>query len=43
VVAAKDRGPGLIGHDAITGGQVEPRSSPRGNKFLGSGVPAYGL
>jgi hypothetical protein len=41
VVAAKDRGPGPIGHDAITGGQVVPRSSPRGNKFPGSGVPAY--
>jgi hypothetical protein len=42
VVAAKDRGPGPIGCGAMTCGQVMPRSSPRGNKFLGRGLLARG-
>jgi hypothetical protein len=37
MVAAKDRGPGPIGCDAIARGQVEPRSSPRGSKSQGTG------
>jgi hypothetical protein len=37
MVAAKDRGPGLIGRDATARGQVVPWSSPRGSKSQGAG------
>jgi hypothetical protein len=37
VVAAKDRGPGPIGRDAMARGQVVPRSRPRGSKSQGAG------